>query len=55
MGDRIALLFHGKLVADAPAKDFFSLDTPEVRQLRDGLAEGPLLEKEELGSRSAPR
>jgi phospholipid/cholesterol/gamma-HCH transport system ATP-binding protein len=42
VGDRIALLFGGKICADAPADKFFSLEQPEVRQFVEGQVEGPL-------------
>ncbi|MHB8874797.1 MAG: ABC transporter ATP-binding protein [Myxococcaceae bacterium] len=46
LGDRIALLFGGKIIADAPVQRFFQLDHPAVRQLVEGRAEGPLTEPE---------
>jgi phospholipid/cholesterol/gamma-HCH transport system ATP-binding protein len=47
IGDRIALLFRGRLVADAPPDRFFQLPDPVVRQFIEGRAWGPL-ETEEL-------
>ncbi len=48
VGTRVALLFHGKLVADAPTDRFFELPDPAVRQFIEGRTEGPLLSPDEL-------
>lgn len=39
---RVALLFGGKIVADAPVERFFTLPHPAVRQLVEARPEGPL-------------
>lgn len=48
VGTRAALLFHGKVVADAPVDLFFQLPDPAVRQFIEGKTEGPLLSPEDL-------
>jgi phospholipid/cholesterol/gamma-HCH transport system ATP-binding protein len=42
IGDRIALLHGGRLLADAPPEEFLRSDDPAVRQFVAGRAEGPL-------------
>jgi phospholipid/cholesterol/gamma-HCH transport system ATP-binding protein len=42
IGDRIALLFSGKILYEAPPDEFLRSDDPAVRQFVDGSAEGPL-------------
>jgi len=42
VADRVALLFGGVIVAEAPVQEFFELENPMVRQLVDGRTEGPL-------------
>jgi phospholipid/cholesterol/gamma-HCH transport system ATP-binding protein len=42
IGDRIALLYGGKILYDAPPKEFLESRDPAVRQFVDGTAEGPL-------------
>lgn len=54
VGQRIALLSRGVLVADAPAESFFELDHPGVRQLVAGDPEGPLLAAEERAEMGRP-
>jgi phospholipid/cholesterol/gamma-HCH transport system ATP-binding protein len=49
VADRVVLLFHGKLVADAPTREFMNLPIPEVRQFMEGRAHGPLWAGEVLG------
>ena len=44
IGDRIALLVKGKIVAYAPPEEFRALEDPRVQQFIRGLAEGPLTE-----------
>jgi phospholipid/cholesterol/gamma-HCH transport system ATP-binding protein len=46
VADRVALLFRGKIAADAPTDAFFELQDPVVRQLLDGRAEGPITEED---------
>ena len=45
IADRVALLFRGKIVADAPPQEFRELSDPRVQQFVRGLAEGPLTEE----------
>ena len=42
IGDRIALLFGGKILYDAPPEEFLSSSDPAVRQFVEGRAKGPL-------------
>ncbi|MEO8432187.1 MAG: ABC transporter ATP-binding protein [Acidobacteriota bacterium] len=42
IGDRIALLYGGKILFEAPPEEFLRSDNPSVRQFVDGTAEGPL-------------
>jgi len=42
IGDRIALLFGGKILFQAPPAEFLKSDNPAVRQFVEGTAEGPL-------------
>src|SRR6478672_1785505 len=42
IGDRIALLFGGKLLYEAPPEEFLKSDNPAVRQFVQGSAKGPL-------------
>jgi phospholipid/cholesterol/gamma-HCH transport system ATP-binding protein len=42
IGDRIAMLYEGKLIWVGPAKDVDSTDNPYVRQFVNGEAEGPI-------------
>jgi phospholipid/cholesterol/gamma-HCH transport system ATP-binding protein len=44
IGDRIAMLHRGKIVAVAPPEEFRRLDDPRVQQFIRGQAEGPLTE-----------
>ena len=44
IADRIALLFGGKILHDAPPDEFVRSKDPAVRQFVDGRAEGPLTE-----------
>ncbi|MFY9825149.1 MAG: ABC transporter ATP-binding protein [Thermoanaerobaculia bacterium] len=46
IGDRIAMLHQGKIIAEAPPKEFQQLDDPRVQQFIHGKAEGPLSEEE---------
>ena len=47
IGDRIALLYGGKILYDAPPDEFLSSPEPAVRQFVEGRAEGPLTAEEE--------
>jgi phospholipid/cholesterol/gamma-HCH transport system ATP-binding protein len=44
IGDRIAMLLGGKIIAAAPPREFERLEDPRVRQFLRGSAEGPLTE-----------
>ena len=46
IGDRIAMLHRGKIVALAPPEEFRRLDDPRVQQFIHGHAEGPLSDGE---------
>lgn len=47
IGDRIALLYGGKILADLPPDEFLRSRDPAIRQFVDGIAEGPLTEESE--------
>ena len=40
------MLHQGKIIAEAPPKEFQQLDDPRVQQFIHGKAEGPLSEEE---------
>jgi phospholipid/cholesterol/gamma-HCH transport system ATP-binding protein len=42
VGDRIAMLYKGKIIADAPPAEFRNLEDPRVQQFLHGRAHGPL-------------
>jgi len=44
IGDRIAMLHQGKIIAEAPPEEFRRLDDPRVQQFIHGQADGPLSE-----------
>jgi phospholipid/cholesterol/gamma-HCH transport system ATP-binding protein len=48
IGDRIAMIHQGKIIADAPPEEFRRLDDPRVQQFIHGEAEGPLSGPETL-------
>ncbi|MGH9443536.1 MAG: ABC transporter ATP-binding protein [Thermoanaerobaculia bacterium] len=50
IGDRIALIFEGKIVEQKPPKEFLSSSNPLVRQFVEGRAEGPMT-KDDWGRR----
>ncbi|HEX3127698.1 MAG TPA: ATP-binding cassette domain-containing protein [Thermoanaerobaculia bacterium] len=52
IGDRIAMLHKGKIIASAPPKEFRTLDDPRVQQFIHGQAEGPL--SDEAARRTGP-
>jgi phospholipid/cholesterol/gamma-HCH transport system ATP-binding protein len=45
IGDRIAMLNRGKIIAEAPPEEFKRLEDPRVQQFIHGRAEGPLSEE----------
>jgi len=51
IADRIAMLDHGKIIAEAPPEEFKGLTDPRVQQFIHGDAEGPLsADQEERGA-----
>ena len=42
IGDRVALLYGGKILYDAPPDEFLKSSDPAVRQFVEGKAKGPL-------------
>ena len=42
IGDRVALLFGGRILYDAPPEEFLKANDPAVRQFVEGRANGPL-------------
>ncbi len=44
IGTRMAMLYQGKIIADAAAEQFKQSDHPVVRQFLSGSTEGPILE-----------
>jgi len=47
IGDRVALLFGGKILYDAPPEEFLRAKDPAVRQFVEGNAQGPLTVEDE--------
>jgi len=45
IGDRIAMIARGKIIAEAPPEEFRRLEDPRVQQFIHGRAEGPLSEE----------
>lgn len=45
VGDRVAMLYQGKIIAAAPPEEFRRLADPRVQQFINGDAEGPLTEE----------
>ena len=45
IGDRVAMLHKGKIIASAPPEEFRRLEDPRVQQFIHGHAEGPLSEE----------
>jgi phospholipid/cholesterol/gamma-HCH transport system ATP-binding protein len=54
IGDRIAMLHQGKIIATAPPAEFRRLDDPRVQQFIHGVAEGPLSENDKPRARVGP-
>jgi phospholipid/cholesterol/gamma-HCH transport system ATP-binding protein len=50
IGDRIAMIHRGKIIADAPPEEFRRIDDPRVQQFIHGEAKGPLSEEEEVAA-----
>jgi phospholipid/cholesterol/gamma-HCH transport system ATP-binding protein len=44
VGTRMAMLYQGKIIEDAPAEEFKKSQNPVVRQFLSGSTEGPILE-----------
>jgi phospholipid/cholesterol/gamma-HCH transport system ATP-binding protein len=44
VGTRMAMLYHGKIIEDAPLDEFKNSKNPVVRQFLSGSTEGPILE-----------
>jgi phospholipid/cholesterol/gamma-HCH transport system ATP-binding protein len=44
VGTRMAMLYQGKIIEDAPAKEFKNSKNPVVQQFLSGSTEGPILE-----------
>jgi len=53
IGDRLALLFGGKIIFDAPPEEFMSSSNPSVRQFVEGRADGPLTAESERARQRA--
>jgi phospholipid/cholesterol/gamma-HCH transport system ATP-binding protein len=51
IGDRVALIFGGKLLYDAPPEKFLEARDPAVRQFVEGKAQGPLTRDFEMSAR----
>ena len=51
IGDRVALLFGGKLLYDATPGEFLKAQDPAVRQFVEGKAQGPLTRDFEMSAR----
>jgi phospholipid/cholesterol/gamma-HCH transport system ATP-binding protein len=52
IGDRIAMLNRGKIIAEAPPEEFKRLDDPRVQQFIHGRADGPLSDEATAGKGS---
>ena len=53
IGDRLALLFGGHILFQAPPEEFMRSDDPAVRQFVEGRADGPLTVEAEREPRKA--
>ena len=53
IGDRLALLFGGHILYQAPPEEFMHSDDPAVRQFVEGRADGPLTVEAERGPKRA--
>jgi phospholipid/cholesterol/gamma-HCH transport system ATP-binding protein len=54
IGDRIAMIHKGKIVASAPPAEFRHLEDPRVQQFIHGRAEGPLSDEPAPGQPKTP-
>ncbi len=54
IGDRIALLYGGKILFQAPPEEFLSSQDPAVRQFVDGSAAGPLTPEGQVADNKRP-
>jgi len=54
IGDRIALLFGGHLLFEAPPEEFLRSQNPAVRQFVEGRAQGPLTDATAVTGRQRP-
>lgn len=54
IGDRIALLYGGKIIFQAPPDEFLSSQDPAVRQFVQGSAEGPLTPEGQVVGKMRP-
>ena len=52
IGDRLALLFGGRILFEGPPEEFLKSDDPAVRQFVEGRAEGPLTVESERARRT---
>lgn len=53
IADRIAMLYHGKIIAEGSAQEIQNMDHPVVHQFINGLARGPITETAESFSQEA--
>jgi phospholipid/cholesterol/gamma-HCH transport system ATP-binding protein len=53
IGDRVALIHGGRLLFQAPPREFLRSENPAVRQFVDGRAEGPLTVEFDRGRTAA--
>ncbi|MEO8190527.1 MAG: ABC transporter ATP-binding protein [Acidobacteriota bacterium] len=54
IGDRIALLYGGKIIFQAPPDEFLSSQDPAVKQFVEGSAEGPLTPEGQVAPSKRP-
>jgi phospholipid/cholesterol/gamma-HCH transport system ATP-binding protein len=54
IGDRIAMIHRGKIIASAPPAEFRHLNDPRVQQFIHGQADGPLSDEPEPGKPATP-
>ncbi len=54
IGDRIALLYGGKIIFQAPPDEFLSSQDPSVKQFVQGSAEGPLTPEGQVAPSKRP-